>query len=86
MKNGKNKQIGKKIHGAGNAGSPKPDLGPATGPLTQATGPPHSVWGGGNLYVEGEPRTNRKFNVGRFPWIPLLTGYLMLNDSLGSTY
>ena len=32
-------------------------------PLTQATGPPHSVWGGGNLYVEGEPRTNRKFNV-----------------------
>ena len=35
----------------------------ATGPLTQATGPPLSVWGGGNLYVEGEPRTNRKFNV-----------------------
>ena len=35
----------------------------ATGPLTQATGPPHSVWGGGNLYVEGEPRTNRLFNV-----------------------
>ena len=34
----------------------------ATGPLTQATGPPGPV-GGGNLYVEGEPRTNRKINV-----------------------
>ena len=22
------------------------------------------LWGGGNLYVEGEPRTNRLFNVG----------------------
>ena len=26
-------------------------------------GTTHSVWGGGNLYVEGEPRTNRLINV-----------------------
>ena len=35
----------------------------ATGPLTQATGPLTQCGGGGNLYVEGEPRINRLFNV-----------------------
>ena len=39
------------------------------GPLTQATGPLHSVWGGGNLILRGTGS-------------PVLTGKSMLTDTL----
>ena len=46
-----------------------PDLGPAMGPLTQATGPPRSCGGVAICMLRGNP---------------VLTGYSMLDDALGS--